>query len=526
MAHNPLSSVRRGRVALGLLLSSLLFWTCLLHDSQAFVRWTLNNGAELFWPDSQAILNLRLGCPDTPLVNWGPCWDDVIIDAAQQWTEAGSQFSFEIQPPDASTNDCLNDGINTVSFRSTICDGTSFGSAIAITFAAADNNTGELLDTDVIFDANRNWSSYSGPLRAAELDLHRVAIHELGHVVGLVHPDQLGQSVTSIMNSVVGDIDALQPDDVNGIIAIYDIQDTPLTPVGELENPGLESFASGISTISGWVCEADEVTIAIDNNIFQAAYGTTRADTLAICGDTDNGFSLLTNWNLLGDGPHTLVVSVDGQPFATTTFTVTTIDGQEFIQGANGQADISFIGHTLRLQWEESLQNFVIVQAVDHSTTQTVSAGNDRSSIPPVPSSAKAVLGSLENPRQTSFVSGVSAISGWICDADQVSIQINESTILSAGYGTTRFDTLSVCGDTDNGFSLLFNWNLLGDGIHTITALADGEVFASTTFTVTTIGGQEFIQGASGQTQVPFEDDMLTVEWEESLQNFVITDVN
>ena len=33
---------------------------------------------------------------------------------------------------------------------------------------------------------------------------------------------------------------------------------------------------------------------------------------------------------------------------------------------------------------------------------------------------------------------------------------------------------LEVCGDSNNGFGLLFNWNLLGNGDHTIRALADG----------------------------------------------------
>ena len=33
-----------------------------------------------------------------------------------------------------------------------------------------------------------------------------------------------------------------------------------------------------------------------------------------------------------------------------------------------------------------------------------------------------------------------------------------------AAYGTERLDTQAACGDTDNGFGLLFNWNLLDDG--------------------------------------------------------------
>ena len=48
---------------------------------------------------------------------------------------------------------------------------------------------------------------------------------------------------------------------------------------------------------------------------------------------------------------------------------------------------------------------------------------------------------------------------------------------------------------------LLFNWNLLGDGIHTVRALADGEAFGRATFTVTTLG-VEFLQGTQGETLV------------------------
>ena len=82
--------------------------------------------------------------------------------------------------------------------------------------------------------------------------------------------------------------------------------------VGTLETPSPGSFQSGIGVICGWVCEAEEVVIEINGQPWQAAYGTARADTKARCGDINNGFGLLFNWNLLGDGVHTLVVRADG----------------------------------------------------------------------------------------------------------------------------------------------------------------------------------------------------------------------
>ena len=84
--------------------------------------------------------------------------------------------------------------------------------------------------------------------------------------------------------------------------------------VGYLENPGPDSFQSGIGVISGWVCEAETVEIVFETAQggvlrYEAAYGTERADTAVqrkdgtpLCGDTDNGFGLLFNWNLLGEG--------------------------------------------------------------------------------------------------------------------------------------------------------------------------------------------------------------------------------
>jgi hypothetical protein len=103
-------------------------------------------------------------------------------------------------------------------------------------------------------------------------------------------------------------------------------------------------------------------------------------------------------------------------------------------------------------------------------------------------------------------------------------VQIDNSFVETVAYGTSRPDTQGVCGDTNNGFVDLFNWNRLGAGAHEIVALADGVEFARQTFTVTDFG-QEFLTGQSGSFTFPFAGHQVTVEWRESLQDFTIVNI-
>lgn len=100
-----------------------------------------------------------------------------------------------------------------------------------------------------------------------------------------------------------------------------------------------------------------------------------------------------------------------------------------------------------------------------------------------------------------------------------------ESFTEQAGYGTSRTDTKEACGDSDNGFGLLWNWNNLNDGQHTVRALADRVEFAWSTFTVTTLG-ENFVRGLQGKAMLedfPTAGQAVTVEWQETQQNPVIT---
>ena len=254
------------------------------------------------------------------------------------------------------------------------------------------------------------------------------------------------------------------------------------------ENPPPDSFQSGVGVISGWACEAEQIDIlflprtgrtggigtvdsfaaltdASDKSqeaqpegviSYQAAYGTAREDTKEICGDIDNGFGLLFNWNRLGPGTHTVLARADGKFFGHATVTVTTL-GQEFLRGASGDfvvEDFPADGNDISLSWQQTLQNFVIQSATIpegpllDGTDDSVGFGY--SGVPPHV---------LENPPPGSAQSGVGVISGWVCDAERIEIVFNPGTdseeTFQAGYGTSREDTEGECNDIDNGFGLL-----------------------------------------------------------------------
>ncbi len=153
----------------------------------------------------------------------------------------------------------------------------------------------------------------------------------------------------------------------------------------------------------------------------------------------------------------------------------------------------------------------------------------------PSPEGPGDLVGVLENPGPHSFQSGVRALWGWVCDAEQVEIEIEpargEVEQHLAMYGMERLDTQETCGDADNGFVLLVNWNRVGAGVHRVTAFVDGFELGRATVQVTTVGEgdqQEFLRGVEGECvaeDFPYPGQSTRLEWQQTSQNFVITDV-
>ena len=136
-------------------------------------------------------------------------------------------------------------------------------------------------------------------------------------------------------------------------------------------------------------------------------------------------------------------------------------------------------------------------------------------------------LGTLEVPAPGSTQSGIYAISGWHCSANQIEIAVDDGPRMLAGARTGRLDTLGVCGRSDTGFSLLYNWNLLpvtcfGCRFHRIVAYADGVQFAGAQFEVEHYR-TEYLTGKTGQYDLynfPELGSISVLRWDEAKQNF------
>lgn len=135
---------------------------------------------------------------------------------------------------------------------------------------------------------------------------------------------------------------------------------------GVLENPQSGAAKSGIGVLSGWKCTAGgptAITLSIDGGAaIQAAYGTSRADTIPVCGDANNGWGVLYNFGLLADGEHEIVVRDAGVEFARATFRTSSF-GVPFLSGASGLGflrDFPAADQGAFLVWEQASQSFQV----------------------------------------------------------------------------------------------------------------------------------------------------------------------
>ena len=177
------------------------------------------------WPaGTDIVMHLSLSRTFSGLQDGSTSWNASAADALQIWNQHLQTVRFVQGGSVASGN---GDGRNSVFFSNSIY-GDSFGDrviAVTVGFNDASDQT-VIAETDVIFNNTEQWNSYRGAQQYDSrgnpiFDLHRVALHEFGHVLGLDHPDAKGQTVHALMNSTTDDNDSITADDIAGAQHLY-----------------------------------------------------------------------------------------------------------------------------------------------------------------------------------------------------------------------------------------------------------------------------------------------------------------
>ena len=176
------------------------------------------------WPSgTTVVMQLGLGSAGRTLQDGNTSWDDAVLPVAGMWNQVLQrvQVTFVVTPSGTGVS---GDRVNSVFFASSIF-GQSFGSStLAVTYYTSSG--GSMVESDTLFNSAALFDSYRGPLQfvahgPAIADIRRVFLHEAGHTLGLGHPDQGGQQVTAVMNSIVSNQEVLSPDDIAGGQYLY-----------------------------------------------------------------------------------------------------------------------------------------------------------------------------------------------------------------------------------------------------------------------------------------------------------------
>src|SRR3954471_15158147 len=176
------------------------------------------------WPSGSTVLmQLNLGSAGRTLQDGNTSWDQAVMPVAGMWNQTIQrvQVSTILNPVVPIVS---GDRVNAVFFSNSIF-GQSFGSGtLAVTYYTSSG--GSMIESDTLFNRAANFDSYRGPLQfvahgPAIADIRRVFLHEMGHTLGLGHPDTGGQRVTAVMNSIVSDQEVLSSDDIAGGQFLY-----------------------------------------------------------------------------------------------------------------------------------------------------------------------------------------------------------------------------------------------------------------------------------------------------------------
>lgn len=271
----------------------------------------------------------------------GESWRGAFTEAASAWNNP-SNFHFNLSDAIVPGN-CADNAQNYVAFTDTIC-GDAFGSStLAVTAIFVIPATPSVMaKTDILFNNAISWNIYHGQT-GQTTDFRRVAVHELGHALGLDHET----TADAIMTPSLGNIELPTIDDLSGVVAHYGNPDNNPAIILTLETPAQNGTLSGIGNVQGWVVSQvalQEAKLFIDGSfVANIPFGGSRLDVGNAFPQYPNsanaGFSMAYAYSGATPGTHTAlvrVVDINGNiQEASATFVTVRFGNLEFFSDPN-----------------------------------------------------------------------------------------------------------------------------------------------------------------------------------------------
>ena len=212
-AEEPRVSVRAswGKRLLAAVVLLMILGLSVASDAFGYIQNITKTGYPFHWATEQVTFHVNMGAP----------WDGLVKDAVTEWNTINAPFhiTLVVGDPAAPASCAEDDKWNTIRWSSVRCNGDPYGDAVAFTWYSYLSWKGQINEIDIRFNQNGTWSAE---------EFYHAALHELGHAVGLGHPNEHGQEVRAVMNQKGAGLyesnvlhPHLQLDDRHGIRGIY-----------------------------------------------------------------------------------------------------------------------------------------------------------------------------------------------------------------------------------------------------------------------------------------------------------------
>jgi hypothetical protein len=184
------------------------------------------------WPSSTSTTMITLSL--NPTQGARVTGDRTLLAVAQSsvnaWDVSFTNFDFVRGADTAADLSFGNDGVNMIKTNLTTAQyaNSGAGDALAITYMTTAATTGQILDADIIFNPDLDFT-LSTTVAANRYDFESVLTHEIGHLLGLDHSAMINASMYPRISTGISTPRVISDDDKAGVRAIY-----PTTAMGSI----------------------------------------------------------------------------------------------------------------------------------------------------------------------------------------------------------------------------------------------------------------------------------------------------